>query len=218
MNKNKDVKYNVIDQDFSMSTKEEQFLEKTGEHFTQFYKKYLPKLIFYVSQICHDKDLAEDIAIDSFMTALNKIDDFESEKARFSTWLFIIARNMTYHKLNLNKRFISIDSSVDPNSDDDSSSTTLKDFLQNEMVEDYNEDSYMLVEMKADLMKKNIKNLDKKFRKVIEMREIEKMQYNDIAVKLNKNLSTIKSQIRNARIKLIDMTKDDFKKIDGMFN
>lgn len=210
--------YTVIDEDFSMSEKERIFLEKTGDEFTVFYKKYLPKLIFFVNQICKDKALAEDISIDSFMTALNKINDFTSEKARFSTWLFIIARNMTYHKMNQSKRWVSIDSSVDGGDEDEGGSTTLKDFLQNESEEDYNEDFHTSIEMKANLMKDEIKKLDKKFRKVIEMRELQKMQYKDIASKLNRNESTVKSQIRNGRLKLIEQTKQEFKKIDDMLN
>jgi RNA polymerase sigma-70 factor (ECF subfamily) len=212
-----DKLYSVIDDQFSMKEKEQKFLEKTGQEFTIFYKKYLPKLIFFVNQICGDKLLAEDIAIDSFMTGLNKIDDFESEKAGFSTWLFIIARNMTYHKLNQSKKFVSIDGSVDSD-DDDSNVTTLKDFLQNESEIDYNEDHLVAMDLKAQIMKDSIKSLDKKFRKVIEMREIEKLQYKDIAAKLKRNESTVKSQIRNGRIKLIEMTMDQFTKIDKKFD
>jgi RNA polymerase sigma-70 factor (ECF subfamily) len=212
-----DKLYSVIDDQFSMKEKEQKFLEKTGQEFTIFYKKYLPKLIFFVNQICGDKLLAEDIAIDSFMTGLNKIDDFESEKAGFSTWLFIIARNMTYHKLNQSKKFVSIDGSVDSD-DDDSNVKTLKDFLQNESEIDYNEDHLVAMDLKAQIMKDSIKSLDKKFRKVIEMREIEKLQYKDIAAKLKRNESTVKSQIRNGRIKLIEMTMDQFTKIDKKFD
>lgn len=212
-----DKLYSVIDDQFSMKEKEQKFLEKTGQEFTIFYKKYLPKLIFFVNQICGDKLLAEDIAIDSFMTGLNKIDDFESEKAGFSTWLFIIARNMTYHRLNQSKKFVSIDGSVDSD-DDDSNVTTLKDFLQNESEIDYNEDHLVAMDLKAQIMKDSIKSLDKKFRKVIEMREIEKLQYKDIAARLKRNESTVKSQIRNGRIKLIEMTMDQFTKIDKKFD
>ena len=139
MSNEKNKNYSVVDQEFSMKEKEVIFKEKTGEDFPVFYKKYLPKLIFFVTQICRDKQMAEDIAIDSFMTSLNKINDFASEKARYSTWLFIIARNMTYHKLNQSKRFISIDNTVNSSDSDDGLATTLKDFLQNESDEEYSE-------------------------------------------------------------------------------
>ena len=49
------------------------------------------------------------------------------------------------------------------------------------------------------------------------MREIERMQYKDIADKLNKNLSTVKSQIRNGRQILMEQSKKEFEQIDEMF-
>jgi DNA-directed RNA polymerase specialized sigma24 family protein len=49
------------------------------------------------------------------------------------------------------------------------------------------------------------------------MREIERMQYKDIADTLGKNLSTIKSQIRNGRQILMEQSKKEFEQIDEMY-
>jgi DNA-directed RNA polymerase specialized sigma24 family protein len=49
------------------------------------------------------------------------------------------------------------------------------------------------------------------------MREIQKMPYKDIADKLGRNLSTIKSQIRNGRHILISQSEKDFKEIDELY-
>jgi DNA-directed RNA polymerase specialized sigma24 family protein len=49
------------------------------------------------------------------------------------------------------------------------------------------------------------------------MREIQKMAYKDIAEQLGKNLSTIKSQIRNGRAILISETEKDFLSLDEMY-
>jgi DNA-directed RNA polymerase specialized sigma24 family protein len=43
------------------------------------------------------------------------------------------------------------------------------------------------------------------------------MAYKDIADQLGKNLSTIKSQIRNGRILLISQTQKEFDEIDEMY-
>jgi DNA-directed RNA polymerase specialized sigma24 family protein len=66
-------------------------------------------------------------------------------------------------------------------------------------------------------MKSKIRELKDPYRKVIEMRELQKMSYKDISKNLNKNLSTIKSQIRNGRILLKKQTENDFKKIEEMY-
>ena len=49
---------------------------------------------------------------------------------------------------------------------------------------------------------------------VIEMREIKKMQYKDIADELGRNLSTVKSQIRQGRNLLIKASEKEFKVLD----
>ena len=66
-------------------------------------------------------------------------------------------------------------------------------------------------------MKKHISELKEPYKTVIIMREIERMQYKDIADKLGKNLSTIKSQIRNGRQILMDQSKKEFEQIDEMY-
>jgi len=67
------------------------------------------------------------------------------------------------------------------------------------------------------VMVDQINNLKEPYKTVIEMREIKKMSYDEISKKLGKNLSTIKSQIRNGRSILIKDTKDKFKKIDEVY-
>jgi DNA-directed RNA polymerase specialized sigma24 family protein len=66
-------------------------------------------------------------------------------------------------------------------------------------------------------MKKHIDNLKNPYKEVIEMREIKRMSYKDISDKLNLNLSTVKSQIRNGRAILVRETKKEFDEIDEMF-
>jgi RNA polymerase sigma factor (sigma-70 family) len=96
----------------------------------------------------------------------------------------------------------------------DEEGTTMKDFIQEE--EDY---SYLneIHDKKADIMKSYISKLKTPYKKVIEMRELKKMSYKDIADELGKNLSTIKSQIRNGRAILIKDTQREFDEIDEMY-
>ena len=70
---------------------------------------------------------------------------------------------------------------------------------------------------KAEIIKKYMDTLKEPYRTVIEMREIKKMAYQDIADKLDRNLSTIKSQIRNGRHLLISQSRVEFEDIDEMY-
>jgi RNA polymerase sigma-70 factor (ECF subfamily) len=191
------------------SEKEKLFKERTGKEFTQLYQKYYPKLIYFTSRICNDAQKAEDISTDSFMIALDKIEKYEKEKSQFSTWLFTIAKNLTLQDLKNEKKTISLDIEFDEEG------TTMKDFITLEDEPDTN--TYDVIERKSEIMKKYMHTLKEPYKTVIQMREIDGMAYKDIADKLGKNLSTIKSQIRNGRHILISQSKQEFDEIDEMY-
>lgn len=187
---------------------EKVFVERTGKDFSTLYKKYYPKLIYFTSKMCNDAQTAEDISTDSFMTAFEKIDKYEKDKAQFSTWLFTIAKNLALQNIKNRKKTISLDVEYDEEG------TTMKDFIQEE---DSDNQIHAVKEMKAEIMKDCISRLKEPYRSVIEMREIKRMSYKDISDKLGKNLSTIKSQIRNGRAILIKESEQDFKRIDELY-
>ena len=190
------------------SEQEKIFKERTGKDFATLYQKYYPKLIYFTSRICNDVQKAEDISTDSFMIALEKIEMYQKEKSQFSTWLFTIAKNLSLQDKKLENRNISLDIEFDDEG------TTLKDFIQET---ESNEAIYDVFTQKADVMKKHIDELKEPYKTVIIMREIERMQYKDIADTLGKNLSTIKSQIRNGRQIIMEQSKREFEQIDEMF-
>ena len=192
------------------SDHEKLFVEKTGKDFSTLYKKYYPKLIYYTSKMCNDPQKTEDIATDSFMTAFEKIEKYDDEKAQFSTWLFTIAKNLALQAIKNDKKSVSLDVEYDDEG------TTMKDFIPQDFQNEI--EVFESNDLKAEIMKEHISQLKEPYKSVIEMREIKKMSYKDISDVLGKNLSTIKSQIRNGRAILINETKSEFKRIDEMYN
>ena len=207
-NQTKNRRQNMETQAKLFSEQEKLFKERTGKDFTSLYQKYYPKLIYFTSRICNDPQKAEDLSTDSFMIALDKIHKYEREKSQFSTWLFTIAKNLTLQDLKNSKRSVSLDIEFDEEG------TTMKDFIQED---DYEAPNYECFDKKAEVMKRHIDGLKEPYKTVIEMREIKKMAYKDIADQLGKNLSTIKSQIRNGRHILISQTKLEFEEIDEIY-
>jgi RNA polymerase sigma-70 factor (ECF subfamily) len=190
------------------SEQEKIFVERTGKDFSTLYKKYYPKLIYYTSKMCNDPQKAEDISTDSFMTAFEKIDKYDVEKAQFSTWLFTIAKNLALQSIKNDKKNISLDIEYD------NEGTTMKDFITEEESDIVLHD---VQDKKAEIMKKHIDALKEPYKSVIEMREIKRMSYKDISDTLGKNLSTIKSQIRNGRAILVKETETEFKQLEEMY-
>lgn len=194
----------------TFSDQEKLFRERTGKDFTELYTKYYPKLIYFTGRICNDSKKAEDLSTDSFMIALEKIEKYDREKSQFSTWLFTIAKNLTLQDIKVSKKSISLDVEFD------NEGTTMKDFIEEDDTSNQTVVNDVF-DKKATIMKSRIKELKEPYRTVIEMREINKMAYKDIADQLGKNLSTIKSQIRNGRHILIEQTQKEFDEIDEMY-
>lgn len=190
------------------SEQEKIFKERTGKDFNFLYKKYYPKLVYFTSKICNDTQKAEDISTESFLSAFDKIEKYEKDKSQFSTWLFTIAKNLALQEIKNQKKLTSLDIEYDEEG------TTMKDFISEEESDNGIHDVFS---KKAEIMKKYMDTLKEPYRTVIEMREVKKMAYQDIADKLGRNLSTIKSQIRNGRHILISQSKKEFDNIDELY-
>lgn len=179
------------------------FKQRTGESFAYFYEKFYPRLVYNINGITQDEYLAEDVATEAFIKAFEKIDQYEKGKAQFSTWLFTIARHLALQEIKQGKKTMSMDTELDEEG------TTMKDFIQEEKNND--EFLHMTNVKKAEIINREIPKLKEPYRTVIEMREIQKLQYKDIADILNRNLSTVKSQIKKGRELLISAVEKDFK-------
>ena len=187
---------------------EKNFRERTGKDFSFYYEKYYPKLIYHTHRMCGDINKAEGLTEEAFIIAFQKVDKYDREKAQFSTWLFTIAKNLTLQDIKTSKKTLSMDINVDEDG------TTMKDFLTEESSDEY---IYDLNKRKAKIMREHISNLKEPYRTVIQMRELDEMAYKDIAKQLDRNLSTIKSQIRNGRSLLRESTEKDFRILDEMY-
>jgi RNA polymerase sigma-70 factor (ECF subfamily) len=161
--------------------------------------------------MCKDESLSEDIASDSFMMALDKINKYDKSKSQFSTWLFTIAKNITLQSIKDSKKTLSMDNELD------NEGTTMKDFIESETYTIEGDNYESIIDKKSFIIKEQIESLKEPYKTVIKMREIEKMAYKDISDKLGRNLSTIKSQIRGARKIIIEKTEHDFKMIDKLY-
>jgi RNA polymerase sigma factor (sigma-70 family) len=71
----------------------ERLKEDSGEVFAKLYAEFLPKVFRYVNYRVTDISLAEDLTSTVFEKALTKFKTYNSNKAKFSTWIFTITRN-----------------------------------------------------------------------------------------------------------------------------
>lgn len=189
------------------------FLERTGQTLDQLYRKYYPKLKYNLREKLNGNDeLAEEFTSNAFFTAMNKIDQYDRTRAEFSTWLFKIAHNLFLIDLKVKKSENTISMDVET----DSEGTTIKDFLGTTRDEIEEVDIQNINTLKAKILVENLSKLKPDYAEVIRLRDIEEYSYNNIAEKLDINLNTLKSRIRNARKELIEISKDAFDKLDNL--
>ena len=174
---------------------EDLFRQQTGEDFTKFYEEYNPKLISFISNICKDRDMAYDIATNSYIAAFDNILSYNKDIAKFSTWLFTIAKNKTLREISINKRI------------------SYQEILNEDSCEELVKD----VEDKAKIILEQIQNLPEPYKIVIDLLINKKMKYSEISIFLGdennpKNLNTIKSWIRKGKSLLKDLSEKEFNK------
>lgn len=156
---------------------EHKFELKTGQNFNTFYKKYRPKLIWYLAKYTRDHELAEDFVDDAFTQALLKIDNFDNDKAKIHTWVYKIGENLVKKDFKDKKRMSVV--SLDKESTDN---MQLINIVPNGSYEEKNimEDDKILIK-KAQLVKEAIDSLPEKYKRVMVLRELENRPYVDIA-------------------------------------
>ena len=187
-------------------THEKKFEEKTGKNFNEFYYKYRPKLVWFLMRICNNEVDAQEVADEAFVKSLDELDKYDREKAEYSTWLFIIAKRIMFHKIKENKRFESIE--------EDHDGATIGDFLMTQHADVDNFSKEEILKRKVDIIKTKIPELPSKYARVLTMREIDGLAYQDISDYLDLNLSTVKSQIRQGRKLLVKKVEKEFKHLE----
>lgn len=188
---------------------EKNFEKVTGKKFDMFYQTYYNKLVWHLNvNYLKDEDLAEEIANRAFMQGLNKIGQFNPNIAQIHTWIYTIGENMAkkFLKEKQKRGLISLEKEIN----DDSNLLNFLTYDESEPNFEYQE----LLSKKCDIIKDVIEKLPIRNREVIVMRELEGMSYQEIANELNRNLSTVKSQIKKGREIIIQKVKRKFDVLD----
>ncbi len=75
-----------------------------GEAFAELYEQYLPKVFRYIQYRVNSMQLTEDLTSTTFEKALVNFSRYSSDKAKFSTWIFSIARNVVIDHYRASQR------------------------------------------------------------------------------------------------------------------
>ena len=165
--------------------------------YTELVNRYRDRLMNFVFQYLGDMELAEDIVQDTMLKLYQK-KHYYKEIAKFSTWLYTIAKNLANTELRRRKR----------------RKTT---FLSHMTLEEKDYDLPAIqpepgqdvqTEYAYKLIQAAIQELPDHFRTVIILRDIQELSYEEISSILDVPLGTVKSRINRARLQLQAELKD----------
>jgi RNA polymerase sigma-70 factor (ECF subfamily) len=185
----------VPDKDYKKSSDEElirYFQDEDNEAFNEIVERYKDKLVNFIYRYTGNRDDAEDFAQDAFLK-LYKSKHLYKEIAKFSTWFYTIALNTV--RTNLKKK-----SRMNTLSINNYDVENEKDFdLHDDSPEP---DSIVGSQMEVEFIQNAINNLDKSFKEVILLRDVQNLEYDEIAKITGLPLGTVKSRINRGREKL----------------
>lgn len=169
--------------------------------FNEIVNRYKNKLVNFIFRYTGNRDDAEDYAQDTFLK-LYKSKHLYREIAKFSTWFYTIALNTVKTNIKKKNRYSSISiSDFDPENDKD------YDLKSN----DSGPEEIVNSGLEIEIIQNAINSLDDAFREVIVLRDIEDLEYDEIAKITGLPLGTVKSRINRGREKLKNILSNKIK-------
>ena len=187
----------------SSSLEDDKFVKQAIKGDQDAYKKLMDKyqkpLYFHVLKMVRNHEQVEDLVQEAFMKAFKNLNSYNTNYA-FSTWLYRITTNHTIDYLR--KKKLNTTSINEP-------LKTKEGEMQIQISSDDAEtDREIIRKERKKIIHNAINNLPKKYRRVIEMRHLQELSYQEIAEQLDLPLGTVKAHIFRAREMLYKELKD----------
>ncbi len=154
-------------------------------------KRYKDQLLNFVYRFVGNQEEAEDIVQETFLRVYRKRHAYK-RVAKFSTWIYTIAGNLSRTELRRRKRR-KLFSITDLGYED-------RDYEISD--EDFNPENQVDGVIKEEIIQKEIDQLSPKFRQVIILRDVQELSYEEISKIIRVPIGTVKSRVNRGRLKL----------------
>ncbi|HEX7117154.1 MAG TPA: sigma-70 family RNA polymerase sigma factor [Longimicrobiales bacterium] len=159
--------------------------------------RYERPVISIIYRLVRDRELAEDLAQDTFIKVLNALDRYDP-KQKFSSWIFRIAHNTAIDRLRKREvDTLSLDGSPHAQTPDAIEATRIVAVSADESPEDFTASREIGQEIE-----KAIARLRPEYRTAIILWHVEGRPYDEIAEIMEIPLGTVKTFIHRARNEL----------------
>jgi len=158
------------------------------EAFRAIFQRYGKPILVFIFHLLGDRSRAEELTQEAFFRAFRGIDRFQ-EGSRLSTWLFGIARNVTWEAIRSRRRSLRevvLDNSV---------SHTLHDERANPG------EDFLMAELELAI-RRSLRGLSEDQRIVFVLKMLNRMQYRQISQITGSSIGKLKTDLRRARLQM----------------
>lgn len=155
--------------------------------FSQLLDRFWHEVYHYQLKRTQNENDAEDITIQTFSRAFDKIESYDPQYA-FNTWLITISKNLHVDMLRKRKRNV-LESSENHGAD------AMKLILD----ETPSAEDQLIIEQNLRTLLRYLRNLKPAYRQVIELRYFQEMSYAEIAGQLGEPVNNIKVKLLRAK-------------------
>lgn len=173
--------------------------------FSELVTSHSERVYNLALRILRNKEDAEDILQETFLTALEKFDTFDGRSA-FFTWIYRIATNASLMKLR-RKKIVYTEFPDNPD---------LEKSIENTAFVDWSQDPTANVQDKElkSILDKSINELPEIYRTVFIMRDLEYLSIKETSKILEIGEENVKIRLRRARLYLRDKLSNYFEEHD----
>ena len=174
---------------------------KKGETaaFDLIYLKYQERICRYLKRFVITVEAIEDVSQNTFLKVYQNIQNFDEER-QFSSWLYRIAHNEAVNWLKKNggdRQMFSIESNDDFEQDN----------YKHMECGNAKPDEQFIINERSIEVKEAMSRLKPDFQKAIELYYIQGLNYNEVALTMNKPVNTIGTLMNRARTQLEQMIR-----------
>src|SRR5690606_37459992 len=162
--------------------------------FTALLDIYWSEVYFFIMKRTENESDAEDISIETFAKAFDKLASY-NEQFAFNTWLLTIAKNVHIDLLRKRKNSDFIDLSEDEE-------LSFQNIPDDDSLEDQ-----LIYEQNLATLKHCIKQLKPHYQQIIQLRYFQERSYNEIAEIINEPLNNVKIKLLRAKKLLTELIK-----------
>lgn len=160
------------------------------EAFRALFDKYSGRILSYLYRYMGDYQKAEDVMIETFLDAYVRLSNY-TEMGKFLPWLYAIATNFAkkeFRKRKKDKSFL-----------EKSAGGNKPSIIENISDRTHKPDDAVMTQEFRQLIEKKIVEMDKKYRSVIILCDIQGMPYEEAAVALKCSKSAMGVRLIRAR-------------------